>query len=126
MPDRIKALLVALGVLATAGITVLTTFDTVDWSASQTTLVSTEAGATIGLLSAVVANYWPDTAKEPVALAATFTALVAATLALGTGFGWWDWTAEETSALVAVITAVIGVGSALFARQRVTPTSPGG
>jgi hypothetical protein len=116
-----KAMFASLGTLAVAAITLLTTFDVVDWSDSQTALVTAEAGATIGFLSAVYAHFRRATPKEPVALAATFTALVSATGALGTGFDWWDLTADEVSALVGAITATIGVGTAILARNNVTP-----
>ena len=120
MPYHVKALLVALGPLAAATIALLAAFSIVTWSASQTTLVATEAGTIIGLASALVAHFWPGTKKEPVALAATITAVIAATIALGTGFDWWHPTAAETSALVSLVTAVIGVGSAMIARSHVT------
>jgi hypothetical protein len=82
MPPLVKNLLVALGILAVAVIGILTSFSIVEWSAAQTTLVTAEAGAIIGLLSALLAHFWPATSKEPVALAATCTAAVSATLAL--------------------------------------------
>ncbi|MDQ6777428.1 MAG: hypothetical protein M3071_14690 [Actinomycetota bacterium] len=109
----------ALAPLAASVITFLTTFGIVHWSGSQTTLVSTEVGAIIGLLSAAVAHFWPGTKKEPVALAATFTAAVSATIALGTGFAWWHLTAKQATVLVTLVTALIGVGSAWFARSKV-------
>lgn len=113
------AIIGALGTLGVAGITLVTVFKVVDWSAAQTALVTAEAAAVTGLLTAIVAHLWPGTSKEPVALAATFTATVSATLALGAGFAWWSLTEQQTSALVAVVTAVLGVGGALFARQHV-------
>jgi hypothetical protein len=114
-------LFLALAALATAGITVLTVFDIVHWSKAQTALASTEAGAVVAFLAAVTLHFLPTTKNEPVALAATFTAAISATLALGTGFLWWHLTANEVSALVAVVTAVIGVGTAIGARGVVTP-----
>lgn len=115
-----KAVLVGVGALAGAVIMILTSFGIVGWSAPQTTLVTAESAALVGLASAVVAHLWPGTKKEPVALAATFTAAVSATIALGTGFGWWNLTAEQTTALVSLVTTIIGVGTALGARQQVT------
>jgi hypothetical protein len=56
-----------------------------------------------------------------VALAGTFTALVASTLALGTGFGWWSLTQDQAGALLGTVTAIIGVATAMFARQHTTP-----
>ena len=119
-PPNPKAVVGAIGALAVALITIVTVFKVVDWSAAQTALVTAEAAAVVGLLTAVVAHLMPGTAKEPVALAATFTATVSATLALGTGFGWWSLTEQQTSAVAGLLTAVIGVGGALFARQYVT------
>ena len=68
------AIIGALGTLGVAGITLVTVFKVVDWSAAQTALVTAEAAAVTGLLTAIVAHLWPGTSKEPVALAATFTA----------------------------------------------------
>jgi hypothetical protein len=68
----------------------------------------------------------PATANEHVALAATCTATVSATLAIGSGFGWWHLTKQQTSAVGGVVTAVLGVGGAVLARPHVTAeTSPG-
>ena len=123
-----KVVLGALGTLAVSVITVLTVFTVVEWSAAQTALVTAEVGAVIGLVTALVAHLRPATAKEHVALAATLTATVSATLALGSGFSWWELTEAQTGALAGVITAVLGVGSAMFARQHVqaetSPNSP--
>jgi hypothetical protein len=115
-----RAVLGALATVAVAVTTLLTVFKVVDWSAAQTALVIAEAGALAGLITAVVAHLTPAAPKEHVALAATFTATVAATLALGSGFAWWNFTEQETSAVVGVVTAVLGVGGAVLARQRVT------
>jgi hypothetical protein len=106
--------------LEAAVISVLTTLNIVHWSATQTTLVSTTAAAAITFLGAIVAHLWPGTKQETVALAATFTALVASILSLGTGFQWWHLTAEQVASLVSVVTAFIGISSALVARQFVT------
>lgn len=121
LPPTVKATLVALAPLAAAVITLLNVFDLVHWSAAQTALVTTETGAAIGLISALVAHLWPATGKEPVALAATLTAFAAATVALGSGFGWWSWTEQQTTAVVSVLSAVVGVGSALVARSVTSP-----
>jgi len=115
-----KAVLAALGVLVATATVFLTTFTVVDWSAAQTALVTAEASAVLGFVAALVAHFKPATAKEHVALAGTFTAVVSATLALGTGFGWWELTQEQTGALLGMITAIIGVAGAMFARQHVT------
>lgn len=102
-------------------ITALTVFHVVDWSAAQTALVTAEAGAVGGFVTAVAAHRKVDTAKEPVAVAATFTAMVSATLALGSGFAWWSLTEQQTGAVIGLLTAVIGVGGALLARNCVSP-----
>ncbi len=119
---RVNGALLALVPLAAAGITLVTTFGWVHWSAAQTALVGTEAGAAIGLISATVAHFYPDTPKEHVAVAATLVAWISASLALVSGFGWWILTQDEISALGALVTAVIGVGGALFARAKVFNT----
>ena len=105
--------------LAVALITVVTVFNVVNWSASQTALVTAEATVVVAFLAAVVADLRPGTPREPVALAATFTALFSATLALGAGFHWWSLTEQQVSALAGVLTAVFGIGGALLARQKV-------
>lgn len=114
-----KAALAAVGTFALAVITLLTSFTVVEWSATQTALVTAEVAAVVGLSTALIAHLRPDTAKEQVALAATFTATVAATVALGSGFDWWQLTDTQSSAIGGVITAVFGVGGAMFARQHV-------
>ncbi len=120
LPDQVKSLLAALGGVAVAVITLLTSFSVVHWSAAETGLATAEAAAVIGFLSACVAHFWHGTQKEPVAVAGTFTALVAATLALLSGFHVWTLTQEEISALLGLVTAVLAVGAALFARGKVT------
>jgi uncharacterized membrane protein YfcA len=119
LPRPQKGVLVALGALAGTGITLVTVFGWVDWSAAQTALVTTEASAAIGLITALVAHLNQKTPREPVAVAATFTACISTTLALGTAFVWWTLTQEQISALVALVTTVLGVSSAWFARGRV-------
>lgn len=126
MPSCVKTLLATLGGLAVAVITVLTTFSIVSWSAAQTALVTAEAGAIIGLATALVAHFWPGTQQEPVAVAATFTATISATMALGTGFGWWSLTTDQTGALVGVVSAVIGVLTAVLARNQVQAKTTAG
>jgi hypothetical protein len=128
-PPNPVALVAAIGILAGAVITLVTVFEIVHWSAGQTAFVTAEVAAVAGFLTAVARHFKPDTKQEHVAVAATFTAMVAATLALGTGFGWWTMTEQETAALLGVITGLIGVGSAMFARDRVhadkTPSKSG-
>jgi len=120
MPGKIKGVLGAVGALAAAVIVFLTTFGIVDWSAAQTALVTAEAGAIIGLVTALVAHNWNGTKEEWVALGATLTAALTATLALGTAFDWWNLTDKEVSAAAGIITALVGIGAALFARSQVT------
>jgi hypothetical protein len=114
-----KAVVGALGTLAVALLTIVTVFKAVHWSAAQTALVTAEAAAVTGFVTALVAHRMRGTKQEPVAVAATFTATVSATLALGSGFGWWSLNEQKTSALVGVVTAVLAVGGAMFARDRV-------
>lgn len=120
LPGTVKSLLVALGGVAVAIITLLATFGVVTWSSAQTGLATAESAAVVGFLSACVAHFWPGTTKEPVAVGGTFTALVATTLALLSGFHVWTLTQEEISALMGLVTALIAVGAALFVRNRVT------
>jgi hypothetical protein len=125
-PLNPKTVIGALGTLAVSLITIVTVFQVVHWSAAQTALVTAEAAAVAGLITALVAHLRPGTSKEHVALAATCTATASATLALGSGFGWWSLTEHQTSAVAAVVTAVLGVGGALLACQHVkAETSPG-
>ena len=119
-PANPKAVVVAVGTLAVALLTIVTVFKAVDWSAAQTALVTAEAAAVTGFVTALVAHRTRGTKQEPVALAGTFTATVSATLALGSGFGWWSLNEQKTSALVGVVTAVLAVGGAVLARDRVT------
>jgi uncharacterized membrane protein len=125
MPATAKGVLAGLGALAAAVIVFLTTFGIVEWSAAQTALVTAEAGAVIGFVSALFAHRWDGTKQEWVALGATFTAAVTTTLALGTGFDWWNLTEKEVSAIASLITAIIGIGAAMFARSRVTADTAG-
>jgi hypothetical protein len=85
---KVKAVFIALAALATATITLLAVFQVVHWTTSQLALAGTDAGAILALASALSLHLLPRTKREPVALAATFTAAVSATLALGTGFVW--------------------------------------
>lgn len=112
-------MLAPLAGLVTAVIAVLTVFQTVDWTPAQSTLVTTEAGAVLGFGWAVLAHLWPGTQQQPVALAATFTALASTTVALGAGFGWWHWTGEQMAAINGLVTAFVGVGTALLAHNLV-------
>ena len=101
-------------------VVVLSTITIVDWSPAQTALVTAEAAAILGFLAALLAHLRPATAKEGVALAGTLTALVSATLALGTSFGWWSLTQDQAGALLGMVTAIVGVATAMLARGRVT------
>jgi hypothetical protein len=117
-----QAVLVAVGApggLAAAVIVWITAFQIVSWTDFQTALVTAEAAALTGLFGAIVGHFWRESSKEPVALAATFTATFAATLALCNGFGWLTWSQNQITAVLGVFTAFLGVGSALFARSRV-------
>jgi hypothetical protein len=120
LPDKIKGVFVALGGLSVALISLLTAFGAVSWSPAQTGLATAEAAAVLAVLSACAAHFWPSTPKEPVAVGGTLTALVAATLALLSGFNAWTLSQTEMSALVGVVTALLAVASALIARTKVT------
>jgi hypothetical protein len=122
-PGRPKAVAGGLGSLALAVLTIVTVFKLVSWSAAQTALATAETAAIAGLVTAVISHLKPGTSKEPVAVAATFTATVSATLALGSGFGWWHLTVQETSAVAGLVTAILGVGGALLARTHVTASA---
>ncbi|MDA0167081.1 hypothetical protein OM076_42870 [Solirubrobacter ginsenosidimutans] len=119
-----KVVVGAFGTLSLATITLLTVFTVVEWTAAQTALLTAEVAAVGALFAAALAHLKKGTAKEHVALAATFTASVSATLALGSGFAWWSLTEAQTGALLGIVTAVIGVASGLFARGKVeAPTT---
>ena len=75
--------------------------------------------ALIAFFGALVGHFWRENSKEPVALAATFPAAFAATLALGNGFNWLTWSQNQITAVLGVFTAFIGVSAALFARSQV-------
>ena len=109
-PQNPKAVAGSFGALVLASITIITVFKVVDWSAAQTALVTFEGAAVAGFFTALVAHLRVGTSKEPVALAATFTAMVSATLALGSGFGWWSLTEQQTSAVAGLFTALLGWG----------------
>src|ERR1700729_880376 len=107
LPGKIKGVLAALGGLTVALISLLTAFGAVSWSSAQTGLATAEAAAVIAFLTACAAHFWPSTPKEPVAVGGTFTALVAATLALLSGFNAWTLSQTEISALLGVVTALL-------------------
>lgn len=117
-----QAVLVAVGApggLAAAVIVWITAFQIVSWTDFQTALVTAEVAALIGFFGALVGHFWRESSQEPVALAATFTATLAATLALCNGFGWITWSQDQVTAVLGVFTAFLGVGTAVFARNRV-------
>jgi hypothetical protein len=117
-----QGVLIAVGApggLAAAVIVWITAFQIVSWTDFQTALVTAEAAALTGFFGALVGHFWRESSKEPVALAATFTATFAATLALCNGFGWLTWTQDQITAVLGVFTAFLGVGTALFARNKV-------
>jgi len=97
----------------------MTAFQIVSWTDFQTALVTAEAASLIGFFGALVGHFWRESSTEPVALAATFTATVAATLAFCNGFGWITWSQDQVTAVLGVFTAFLGVGAASFARSRV-------
>ena len=119
VPPKIAALLAGLTALTGAVIGLMTSFNAVHWTSAQTTLVATEVAAFWALASAVTAHLWPQTKKQPVAVAGTVTAFVSATLASGIGFAWWQLTQSQNASLIGLVTAIVAVVSALAARSTV-------
>jgi hypothetical protein len=118
VPPKIAALLAGLtGLTAVTGL--ITSFNAVHWTSAQTTLVATEVAAFWALASAITAHLWPQTKKQPVAVAGTVTAFVSATLSLGIGFAWWQLTLSQNASLIGLVTAIVAVFSALVARSTV-------
>ena len=120
VPPKIAALLTGLTALTGAVIGLMTSFNTVHWTSAQTTLVATEVAAFWALAGAVAAHLWPQTKKQPVAVAGTVTAFVPATLSLGIGFAWWQLTQSQNASLISLVTAIVAVASGLAARSAVT------
>jgi hypothetical protein len=116
VPPKIAAGLTA---LTGAVIGLMTSFNAVHWTSAQTTLVATEVAAFWALVSAVTAHLWPQTKKQPVAVAGTVTAFVSGTLALGIGFAWWQLTQSQNASLISLVTTIVAVASALAARSTV-------
>ena len=119
VPPKIAALLAGLTALTGAVIGLMTSFNVVHWTSAQTTLVATEVAAFWALAGAVTAHLWPQTKKQPVAVAGTVTAFVSATLSLGIGFAWWQLTQSQNASLLSLVTAIVAVASALAARSTV-------
>jgi hypothetical protein len=120
VPPKIAALLAGLTALSGAVIGLITSFNAVHWTSAQTTLVAAEVAAFWALAGAVTAHLWPQTKKQPVAVAGTVTAFVSATLSLGIGFAWWQLTQSQNASLISLVTAIVAVASALAARSTVT------
>jgi hypothetical protein len=119
VPPKIAALLAGLTALTGAVIGLMTSFDAVHWTSAQTTLAAAEVAAFWALAGAVTAHLWPQTKKQPVAVAGTVTAFVSATLSLGIGFAWWQLTQSQNASLISLVTAIIAVATALAARSTV-------
>jgi len=120
VPPKIPALLAGLTALTGAVIGLITSFNAVHWTPAETTLVATEVAAFWALAGAVTAHLWPQTKRQPVAVAGTVVAFVSATLSLGIGFAWWQLTQSQNASLISLITAVVAVAAALAARSTVT------
>ena len=120
VPPRIAALLTGLTALTGAVIGLVTSFNAVHWTSAETTLVATEVAAFWALAATVTAHLWPQTKKQPVAVAGTVTAFVSATLSLGIGFAWWQLTQLQNASLISLVTAIVAVAAALAARSAVT------
>jgi hypothetical protein len=123
VPPRVAALLAGLTALTGIVIVLQASFNVVHWTTAQTTLVATEAAVFWALAGAVTAHLWPQTKKQPVAVAGTVTAFVSSTLCLGIGFAWWQLTQEQNASLISLVTAIVAVASALAARSTVTPSA---
>jgi len=121
IPPKITALLAGLTALTGAVIGLITSFNAVHWTSAQTTLVAAEVAAFWALAGALTAHLWPQTKKQPVAVAGTVTAFVSATLSVGIGFAWWQLTQPQNASLISLVTAIVAVASALAARSTVTP-----
>jgi hypothetical protein len=119
VPPEIAALLAGLTAVTGAVIGLMTSFNSVHWTSAQTTLVATEAAAFWALAGAVTAHLWPQTKKQPVAVAGTVTAFVTATLSLGIGFAWWQLTQSQNASLISLVAAIVAVVSAVAARSTV-------
>jgi hypothetical protein len=120
LPSGVAGLLGGLAVLTGAVIGLITSFDAVHWTSAQTTLVATEIAAFWAVAAAVTAHLWPQTQQQPVAVAGTVTAFVAATISLGIGFAWWQLTQSQNASLIGLVTAIVAVATALAARGRAT------
>src|SRR6201989_3015515 len=120
IPPKITALLAGLTAWTGAVIGLITSFNAVHWTSAQTTLVAAEVAAFWALAGALTAHLWPQTKKQPVAVAGTVTAFVSATLSVGIGFAWWQLTQPQNASLISLVTAIVAVASALAARSTVT------
>ena len=125
LPAKAGASLAALAGLTGAVAGMVTSFEVVHWTPAQTTLVGTEIAAFWAFAGALAAHLWPQTKKQPVAVAGTVTALVSATVALGVGFTWWRLTEAQNASLIGLVTAIVAVVSALAARTAVTADTTG-
>ena len=125
VPPKIAAVLAGLTTLTGAVIGLITSFNAVHWTSAQTTLVATEVAAFWALAGAVTAHLWPQTKKQPVAVAGTVTAFVSATLCLGFGFAWWQLTQSQNASLISLVTAIVAVAAALAARTTVRAGTTG-
>src|ERR1700741_4179460 len=119
VPPKIAALLAGLTALTGAVIGLITSFNAVHWTSAQTTLVAAEVAAFWALAGALTAHLWPQTKKQPVAVAGTVTAFVSATLSVGIGFAWWQLTQPQNASLISLVTAIVAVASGLAARSTV-------
>lgn len=121
LSPKIEVVLTALAALTGAVVGVIASFELVHWTPAQMTLVGAEAAAFWAFASAVTAHVWRgNPKKQPVAVAGTVTALVAATISLGIGFTWWQLNEAQNASLMALATAIVAVVSALIARGKVT------
>jgi hypothetical protein len=123
---NLKTLTAGLGGLVALLLTMLVSLDVVHWTGPQQALVSAEALTLIGFVVAVYAHFRPETSPEPVAVAGSFTALVAATLSLLAGFGVWHMTTNQQDAVMAFVLSAVTFVAAFFARRVVAPLNVDG
>jgi hypothetical protein len=106
-------------VLANAVLTMLVGTGVVDWSDAQVALVYAEVNTVSALLLALYLHFYPDTKREPVAVAASLTAVAVSTTALLSGFQVWHLNDAQNALVVSVVSALVALVATAFARQQV-------
>jgi hypothetical protein len=106
-------------VLANAVLTMLVGTGVVDWTEAQVALVYAEVNTVSALLLALYLHFYPDTKREPVAVAASVTAVAVSTTALLSGFQVWELNDAQNALVVSVVSALVALVATAFARQQV-------